>query len=366
MSKRSAFRVGVVGVRGRGLSLARYWRLVPGARLVAVADLVPERLAAVRQELGDLALYPSHHDLLAREQLDIVTVGTAANAHARVTIDAANRGVRAVYCEKPMAQSLAECDAMIAACRSAGTLLVIGHQRRWAPAVRAIRHAIQSGAIGRPTNAYLTWASGRVGTEGTHKWDAISYMLDDEVAWVRCLLDRRRTSEHPIFGPEMTTDPGPLGIIAFRRGTRLTIDGWNDVMMPYTYIFFGTRGRIELREWALGSAMGHAIEYWARDEDHRDPQFGRRPLPRREFPFGDPTEAPVAPEVRHHPDYPTIRALADVVHCLETGAQPPSTGEHGRHALEVIAALHLSAEADMRQVDLPLVGDVLQRQFAVR
>jgi predicted dehydrogenase len=205
-----------------------------------------------------------------------------------------------------------------------------------------------------------------VGTEGTHKWDAISYMLDDRAAWVRCLLDRRRTSEHHIFGPEMTTDPGPLGVVAFRNGTRLTIDGWNDVMMPYTYIFFGTRGRIELREWALGSEVGHAIEYWARDENDSDPQFGRRPLPRREFPYADPTEVPVSPEVENHPEYATVRALAGVVHCLETGAQPPSTGEHGRHALEIIAALHLSAEADMRQIDLPLEGPVLERQVDVR
>src|SRR5438093_4157535 len=75
VSGRRDCRVGIVGVRGRGLSLARYWRLVPGARVVAVADLVPERLEEARRELGDIALYASHLDMLEREDLEVVTVG---------------------------------------------------------------------------------------------------------------------------------------------------------------------------------------------------------------------------------------------------------------------------------------------------
>lgn len=366
MSGHRKYRVGIVGVHRRGLTLGHFWRLVEGVELVAVADLAPACLDRARRELGDVTGYADHQDLLQHEELDILTVATAADAHAAVTIDAARRGVPAIFCEKPMGRSLAECDAMIAACQASGTFLAIGHTRRWNPVIRAIRHAIQEGAIGRPTNAYLTWASGRVGTEGTHKWDAISYILDDEAAWVRGILDRTRTSAHEIFGPEMTTDPGPLGVMTFSRGTRLLVDGWNDVMMPYTYLFCGTRGRIELREWARGTDRGHAIEYWARDEDNSDPQYGRWGLPRRDFPYTDPTEIPAPAAIREHYEYATLRGLADMVHCLDTREPPASTGEHGRHALEVVVAFHLSSEQGMRQIALPLTGAIRERRFDLR
>src|SRR4051794_606585 len=169
---RQQVRVGLVGYR-RGRALAKAWQGVDGASLVAVADLLPERREQAHRELGAIECYPDHVAMLEQAKLDVLTIATTGQYHAPIVRDATRRGIRGVYCEKPMACSLADADQMIADCEAAGTVLTIGHQRRWMEQIRRVRAAIKEGAIGRPTHGYVYWASGRIGTEGTHFLDAI-------------------------------------------------------------------------------------------------------------------------------------------------------------------------------------------------
>ena len=67
----------------RGRALAEAWRGVEGARLVAVADLLPERREQARQELGEIACYPDHVAMLEAARLDVLTVATTGQFHAR-------------------------------------------------------------------------------------------------------------------------------------------------------------------------------------------------------------------------------------------------------------------------------------------
>jgi predicted dehydrogenase len=77
--------------------------------------------------------YPSVEQMLAAGTPDLVSVCVWHRLHAPITIAAAEAGARAVICEKPMATSMAEVDAMIAACDRAGTRLLVSHQRRFTP-----------------------------------------------------------------------------------------------------------------------------------------------------------------------------------------------------------------------------------------
>ena len=148
-------RVGVVGVGGRGLQLAGYWLDFPGAKFVAVADYKPELIERARELDPSIVGYASHAEMLEHEDLDIITIGTTGQFHAAITKDACADGIKAIYCEKPMACSLADADIMINACKASGTVLQIGHQRRWLQATTAVRQAIKDGAIGQPTFGYL-------------------------------------------------------------------------------------------------------------------------------------------------------------------------------------------------------------------
>ena len=197
------YRVGLVGYRVRGRMLAEFWEGLEGARLVAVTDLVPEHLADAREEHPGIETYADHKSMLDQANLDVLTISPGPRFRPPIVHDAAGK-VRGIYMEKPIANSLAEADTMIAECRAGGTVLTIGHQRRWYNHARWVRQAIKDGAIGRPTHGYVSWPTGRILTEGIHDFDGVNFYLDDrpvEVVGDRGLRlepeDGRRT---PILG----------------------------------------------------------------------------------------------------------------------------------------------------------------------
>jgi predicted dehydrogenase len=83
----------------RGLALARSCQKLRNGTLVAIADLVPERLDEAARELGDVARYDHHTAMLRRERLDVVVVATLGLHHREPVVDAAAAGVRGVYVE---------------------------------------------------------------------------------------------------------------------------------------------------------------------------------------------------------------------------------------------------------------------------
>ena len=111
-----------------------------------------------------------------------------------MVLAAARHRPRAILCEKPIALTLPDADAMIAACREAGTLLVIGHQRRFAPQYIAARRVIEQGTLGpiRLIEAYGHPGSSML-VDSTHTVDLLRFFLDEApVEWVIGQVDARR------------------------------------------------------------------------------------------------------------------------------------------------------------------------------
>ena len=173
-------RVGLVGCGGRGRQLARYVAGVDGMQLVAAADLTAERRELARAELGEIAVYPDHATMMREARLDIALLGTTGPLHAAITRDLCAMGIGGIYCEKPMACSLADAEQIIADCAASGTIFMMGHQRRWTPEICGLRDALRSGIIGRVTHGSMFWATGRVGSNGTHFFDALNFILDSQ------------------------------------------------------------------------------------------------------------------------------------------------------------------------------------------
>ncbi|MEM1505611.1 Gfo/Idh/MocA family oxidoreductase [Domibacillus sp. 8LH] len=143
-------KVGLVGA-GRmgsfhGTSIARK---VYGASLVAIADPVPGSAERLASELGAAKTYTSPEEMFHDPEVDAVVIAAPARSHAKLVIAAAKAG-KAVFCEKPMAVTLEEADAAIAAAKEANVALQVGFNRRFASGFKSARDNIAEGRIGTP------------------------------------------------------------------------------------------------------------------------------------------------------------------------------------------------------------------------
>ncbi|MGH9746073.1 MAG: Gfo/Idh/MocA family oxidoreductase [Candidatus Acidiferrales bacterium] len=132
-------RVAVVGVGDFGRNHVRVWREIEGAELVGVVDTNAERAQKTAAEFGTRVLRDL--DALSSDGIDAVSLAVPTAEHARIGSRILEAGID-VLVEKPIAASLAEADALIAAARRKSCILQVGHVERFNPAVVAVRKIV--------------------------------------------------------------------------------------------------------------------------------------------------------------------------------------------------------------------------------
>jgi len=186
-------RAGIIACGRMSYAHSRAYAAMPDVELVAGADISPEALARFREEFGisEEHTYTDYVEMLEHEELDLISIASLHHQHAEMTIKAAEYQPKAILCEKPIAVSLGEADAMIAACEAAGTRLIIGHQRRYNPQYVAAYRALKGGAIGdlmslethgHPFSSLMV--------DGTHTIDLARWYADEApIGWVLGQID---------------------------------------------------------------------------------------------------------------------------------------------------------------------------------
>src|SRR5262249_50997485 len=131
---------------GHGLDVA--FRDHPSLKLIAVADDDPRGLEAAAKRLGVEQTYADYRMMLEREKPQFVAVAPRwIDCHREMIVACAERGIH-VFCEKPMAPTLADCDAIVAACERSHTKLAMAFQTRYSPRYERVKELIAAGAIG--------------------------------------------------------------------------------------------------------------------------------------------------------------------------------------------------------------------------
>jgi predicted dehydrogenase len=128
-----------------------------GAELVAVASREAQRAHAFAQQFRIPKAHGAYADLLEDPEVDAVYIGLPNSLHREWTIAAARAG-KHVLCEKPLARSAADAEAMAEACRAAGVLLMEAFMWRHHAQQARVRELLDSGAIGEPRVVYSTFA----------------------------------------------------------------------------------------------------------------------------------------------------------------------------------------------------------------
>lgn len=258
---------------------------------------------------------------------DVVSVARYAPDHAPITEALASAGVRAIYCEKPIATTVADAARMVAATRAAGCLLAINHNRRFNPVYRQLRARLDAGELGRLTSAGLRWGTGRLGNVGTHLIDALCMLTRQLPAAVSGTLDE---SARPDCRGDAFRDPGGWGVLRLDGGLMATIDAADFGSGRPTITVYGVDGR-------LTTGMRAAVLEW---------NNGRR----EEFP------APVEPAM--------LTAVNEIAAWLDGEGDwdyPPSECVA---ILGGVTAFHLSHTRNAAWVKLPLSED--ERRYEVR
>jgi len=140
--------VALIGCGGRGLTVAKLMREVPGVEFAAVCDVYDTNAAAAKEWAGPAATsFKDFRRILDKKDIDAVLIATPDHWHAITTILACESG-KDVYVEKPLAHNIKEGRAMVQAARRNQRVVQTGTQHRSAPHYREVQQIIQSGHLG--------------------------------------------------------------------------------------------------------------------------------------------------------------------------------------------------------------------------
>ena len=147
----------VIGAGGMGMADVDTALRVPGVELVAACDIFAGRRDAARGRHGDIFTSRDYHEVLARDDVDAVIVGTPDHWHQPISVDALRAG-KAVYCEKPMVHDIGEGHGLIRAQEESGGVFQVGSQGMSSLGNEKAKELYEAGAIGELNYAEGFWA----------------------------------------------------------------------------------------------------------------------------------------------------------------------------------------------------------------
>ena len=164
----SSLRVGVIGLGYGGEMALKGYSLLPNVEIVALAGLEEEKLHTLGTTYSIPNLYRYHHELLSRDDLDAVSVCVPNYLHAPVAIEALGRGMH-VLCEKPLARTSEEAEAMVEAATKANRVLQVVFNHRTRGDVQTLKRYTDEGRLGNVYYAKAYWMRRR-GIPGAGTW----------------------------------------------------------------------------------------------------------------------------------------------------------------------------------------------------
>jgi predicted dehydrogenase len=345
-------RIGMVGSGFMGLTyceaLSQYVR---GARLAVIAG--GSRAAGLAAEYG-VAHSDSLSALLDRDDIDAVVLATPDIVHCEQAIAAAAAG-KPVLVEKPMAPTVAQCDAMIAACREAGVNLAVVKTERYRQLTRRAKALIGEGTIGavrmlrtvsffplsvakeiiesRPWYADPNGGGLFMGI-ATHNTDFLTWLADAPVTQV---FAHAATFDAGSAASGLTAQ-SVMAQLAFANGVIGHM--WISAELPSPSL-----PASEVRFTVVGSEGMLDFENFEFLDLGKGETWERVFVPQRFDYFKEPK----------HPSRmePHVGVLQEFVDSIREGRPPRQDGSVGRHAVEVCEACLISAR-ERRAVDLPL------------
>jgi predicted dehydrogenase len=312
---------------------------IPEVRLIAGAEPDEGRLQAFLTQRGVPKGYRNYREMLESERIDVLSICSPTAMHHEMVLDSVRAGVKAIFCEKPLATTLEQADEMINACASGRVVLAVNHTRRWDAVYLHARRLLVEGVIGR-LESVVGFYPGKLFTMGTHLFDLMRFFAGD-AEWV--------------CGHEVgvgSSEPTLSGFIHFRSSVPgAIIAGWERTNHLFELDCLGSAGRLrvsqdgdslELFRFEQSDRYSGYRELVAVNPDGCRPGLGRRSTNNR------------MDVLRGSQENRIVAAIRDILRCMGTGSLPACSGEDGRAALEIAWGLYESARKGGLRKDLPM------------
>ncbi|OZM71945.1 dehydrogenase [Amycolatopsis antarctica] len=371
--------VGMVGHAFMGAVHSQAWRTVhrffdvpyvPVLAALGGRDEVRAKAAAVR--LGWAAVETDWRDLIAREDVGIVDICTPGDSHAEIAIAALAAG-KHVLCEKPLANTVAEAEAMAEAARAAserGVRAMVAFNYRRVPALAHARRLVADGVLGEirhvraaylqdwlsDAEAPMTWrlrkefaGSGALGDLGAHIVDAAQFVTGEHITGVSALTQTfvRDRPEGEGRG-EVTVDDCALftarlsgGAVASFEATRYALGRKNAMRLEIN----GSRGSV-----AFDFESMNELSYFDGTDPGTESGFRRIVVTEPEHPY---LSAWWPPGHGLGYEHTFTHEVADLLRAIGSGADPAPGFDDGLRVQRVLDAVSASAEDGSRWTPVP-------------
>ena len=346
----TTYRTAILGCRSRGTAAARAYHAHPRTEVVALCDLLQERLDTLGDELDVEARFDDLDKMISETRPDIVAIPTGTEFHYELAMRVLEYGVH-IDIEKPLCVDLEQADEVMAKAREKGSRIAVHHQGRSGALMQTVGRALKEGRIGRVRylDGYGKHYYGGYGLMniGTHQ---LNNMLK-VAGHCRSVSAVILTDNHPITPADVIPSPSGMGTIAGEYIT-VTLRFDDDVTATLRQHRFpastrpimevcGTEGRLLFTE--TGLSLGGA--WWLPQPEYR--------------PDGthDQWQAlePTIPESYDSQSSALVDEycfVEEYVNALDQDCDPECNGAEGHHIIEIMMGAFESA-AWGHPVDLP-------------
>jgi len=320
--------------------------------VVACADVVPEHAAAFAAEfdVADANVYEDAATMAADVEPDVATVAVPPAVHEEVVVDLAETGsVRAIHCEKPMADALAGARRMVEACEERGIQLTFNRQRRFAKPFSEAKRLLDDGEIGSLERIEIGW--GDLFDTGAHAVDLAGMYNDDRPAeWVIAQVDYREEDRR--FG--MHQENQAWAQWRYENGVSGVLStGPGDDFVDCAIAIRGTDGtiRIDVEDGPMLEVESAGVppsDARPGSGDERSESAGER----RAVDVGSENVHVAPDEMGEFTGGYESRVADEVLEALRTGSESQLRGEIGLQTAEILFGAYESVRRRGR-VDLP-------------
>ena len=343
--------VAIIGTGGISHAhIKAYLQFPDRCRIAALVDIIPGKAQHVKEQYGlDADVYLDHHEILDKD-IDLVDVCTPPFVHAEISINALRSG-KNVVCEKPMAASLEECDAMLKARDESGKKLSIIAQNRFRLPVRNLKALLDSGMAGkvRQVTVNSLWFRG-------HSYYDLWWRGTWETEGGGCTLNHA-VHHIDMLGWMMGTPEKVTSVLANTGHDNAEVEDLSVSVMEYP----GALATVTASVVSHGEDQALIFQCEKAKVAFPYSVYASQPQPNG-FPLAEPDKAfeeeadaylaalPPVPYEMH------VGQLEDVLSALENNREPAITGEDGRRTIELICAIYKSGSL-RTTVSLPMEKD---------